>query len=229
MAKEFDRNMFIMLLSVMVGAIIITYFAADIIRQSEFDKERESYIDQIESVTTEKNKFENKSKNFTGFFLKSLGSLDLSREDRATANSYFDLASKIWYPQKEYQKVIDNCTKAMERYLITYENFLNTKTFFNDTKEYVYQDNYLSILDIYVDLSQSGARLAMYRYNSSRYLKQIAENLSSIGEEANVSELLEMYNESNALYGQELLLFNELKDAIESEYGKLFNPNRETP
>jgi len=229
MPRVFDKNLFIMLLSIMAGAVIVTYFAADIVRQSQFDKERESYMEQIESVTTEKNIFENKSKNFTGFFLKSLGSLDLSREYRATADYYFDVSSKIWYPSKEYQKVIDNCSLAMENYLITYDNFLDTKTFFSDTKEYVYEENYLPIINLYVRLSDSGANISMLRYNASKYLKNIAENLSMLGDGANVSELMDLYNETNALYDAALDLYNELKEEIESEYGNLFNPNRETP
>ena len=38
MVKEFDRNMFIMLLAIMIGVVIITYFAADIMKNIEMSK-----------------------------------------------------------------------------------------------------------------------------------------------------------------------------------------------
>ena len=60
MARELDRNMFIMLLSIMIAAIIITYFAADIVRRSE-----------IEKLTTEIETIEERNINFTDRFLKS--------------------------------------------------------------------------------------------------------------------------------------------------------------
>ena len=228
LARLFDRNMFIMLLAVMLGAIIITFFLADIIRQSEFDVERKSYIQEIEDVTTEKNIFENQSRNFTDNFFKSLSSLDLSREYRAEANSYFDFAASIWFPQKDYIKTIENCTSAMESYIFAYDNFLNTASFFNTTKNYSSEIKYSSIIDLYIGLSKSGASISMIRYNASKYLRSIAENLSLYGEGTNVSELLVLFNETNDLYDQEIGGYNDLVDEIENEFFKYFNPNRET-
>ena len=36
-ARLFDRNMFIMLSAIMVGVVIITFFVADIIKQTEVE------------------------------------------------------------------------------------------------------------------------------------------------------------------------------------------------
>ena len=223
MAREFNRNMFIMLLAIMIGAIIITYFIADIIRRSE----AEIYEERIGVVISEKNIFENQSKNFTDRFIKSLGYLDVSREDRAEGNSYFDFAANIWYPNGQYQKVIDNCTLAMESYLIGNENFLNTKNFFNDALAYSFDVKYTNIINIYLNLSQSGANICLLRYNASLYLRNIAENLSLFGNETNVSVLLDLFNETNELYMVELGIYYELIEEIEDEYGKYFNPIRE--
>ena len=225
LARIFDRNMFIMLLSIMIGAIIITYFVADIARRSEI----ESYQEQIEDITTEKNVFENKSKNFTDHIFKSLGSLDFSREYRSSADSYYDVAALIWYPNGEYEKVIVNCTSAMEDYLLGYENFLNTKGFFNDTIKYSTDVKYTSIINIYKKLSHSGANICLLGYNASKLLISLAENLSLHGNDTNVSELLELYNESLLLLEQEFGFYMGLLDELEEEYAKFFNPVRETP
>lgn len=227
MAREFNRNLFIMLLSIMVGAILITFFAADIVKQSQFDIERKQYAQEISDVTTEKNIFENRSRNFTDHFFKSLGSLDLSREDRSQANSYFDFAASIWYPAREYQKVIDNCTLAMQSYLDAYDNFLDTKTFFNDTKAYTDEAKYITILDIYIGLSDAGANISLLRYDSCKYLIYIAENLSLYAD-ANITDLENLFNETEALYFEALGLYNDLIDEIEYEYSRFFNPDRET-
>ena len=47
MVKIFDRNIFIMLLSIMVGVIIITYFFADIKARSE---EEDKYTTEIGNI-----------------------------------------------------------------------------------------------------------------------------------------------------------------------------------
>ena len=67
MAREFNRNMFIMLFAVMIGVILITYFVADIARRSEI----EALTGEIETITTEKETFEARSINFTDYFMKS--------------------------------------------------------------------------------------------------------------------------------------------------------------
>jgi hypothetical protein len=214
-----------MLLSVMIGAIIITYFIADIARRSEI----ESYQEEIVTITAEKNIFENQSKNFTDHIFKSLGSLDFSREYRSVADSYYDVAALIWYPNAEYEKVIINCTFAMENYLFGYQNFLNTKGFFNDTIQYSTDVKYTSIIYIYKDLSQSGANICLLGYNASKLLRSLAENFSLYGSGANVSELLELYNETLQSLEEELEDYEDLLDDLEEEYGKFFNPIRETP
>ena len=145
-----------------------------------------------------------------------------------TANSYFDFAASIWFPQKEYIKTIENCTSAMESYIFSFDNFLNTASFFDTTKNYTSEVKYSSIIDLYIGLSESGASISMIRYNASRYLRSIAENLSMYGEGTNVSNLLVLFNETNDLYDQEIGDYNDLIDEIENEFFKYFNPNRET-
>jgi hypothetical protein len=217
--------MFIMLISIMIGVVLITFFVADIMRRSEI----EGYQEEIQTISTERQLFEQMSRNFTDHFFKSIGSLDLSREYRAEGNTYFDLAASLWYPQGEYEKVMQNCTFSMDSHMLAYQNFLNTRLFFNQTRAFTSEERYLSIINLYMDLSQSGAKMSMLRYNASSYLYSIAENMSLYGDDVNVSELLELFNMTNDEYVQELEVYNEIIEEIESEYGKFFNPVRETP
>jgi hypothetical protein len=105
---------------------------------------------------------------------------------------------------------------------------LNTKTFFDEIRDFTSEEKYLSIIDLYMDLSESGAKMSMLRYNASWYLYCIAENLSR-GDAVNLSDLLSLFNQTNEKYNQELEIYNGILDEIESEYGKFFNPYRETP
>ena len=218
MAREFDRNMFIMLLSIMIGAIIITYFAADIVRRSE-----------IESLTTEIETIEERNINFTDHFMKSSVLLDSAKDDRAFGNYHFDLAF-LWYNSALSEKnsstmelyknrTIDNCTNAMPNYLNSNNNFEEAKGSFNDTKAYTSYDKYIEILDLYVNLTGSGAKLAMLRYNASVYLKYLAENLTLINGTVtyleNVSELMDLFNETLDAYDEELEVYEEYKDVID--------------
>jgi hypothetical protein len=116
----------------------------------------------------------------------------------------------------------------MEEYINAYDNFLATAGFFNTTNQYTIEEKYISIIDLYIQLSESGAKISIIRYNASKYLRSIAENLSLYGEGTNISDLLDLFNETNELYDQENDSYNDLKDDIEDEFFKYFNPNRET-
>ena len=207
MAREFGRNMFIMLLAIMIGAIIITYFAADIINRSKIETLTTKQTEEIETI-------EEKNINFTNHFLQSTILLDTAREDKSYGDYHFDLA-RAFYAGGAYQKVIDNCTSAMENYLNSKDNFEISSDYFNDTKSYTSYDKYLEILDLYVGLTKSGARLSMLRYNASNYLKYIAENLSAGVDPVNISGLLELFNETMQQYAQELEVYNGYKEAID--------------
>ena len=63
MAREFNRNMFIMLLAIMIGAIIITFFIADIVNRSKLETLTTEYEAEITTISS-------KSENFTSYFLK---------------------------------------------------------------------------------------------------------------------------------------------------------------
>lgn len=207
MAREFGRNMFIMLLAIMIGAIIITYFVADIINRSKIETLTTKHTEEIETI-------EVRNINFTNHFIQSSVLLDTAREDRSYGDYHFDLA-RVFYAGGVYQKVIDNCTSAMENYLNSKDNFEISSGYFNETKSYTSYDKYLEILDLYVGLTKSGAKLSMLRYNASKYLKYLAENLSVGVEPVNISELLELFNETMEQYTQELVIYNGYKEAID--------------
>ena len=120
MVRLFDRNMFIMLLAIMIGAIIITYFIADIQNRSRIETLTIEHTAEIETI-------EGKNINFTNRFLKSSVLLDGAREDRAFGDYHFDLAF-LWYNSALLEKnngtmelyktrCIENCTSAMPKYL----------------------------------------------------------------------------------------------------------------
>ena len=222
MVREFDRNMFIMMLAIMIGAIIVTYFVADIVYRSNIETLTTQHTADIETL-------EERNINFTNHFMKSSVLLDSARDDQAFGNYHFDLAF-LWYSSALSEKnsstmelyknrTIDNCTNALPNYLNSYQNFENAKSFFNDTKSYTTYEKYLEVLDIYVGLTGSGARLAMLRYNATKYLKQLAENLTmengTVTYLENVIELLVLFNETTGSYGEELALFEEYRDAID--------------
>jgi hypothetical protein len=206
----------------MIGAIIITYFVADIVYQSNIRTLKEAHTIEIETI-------EERNINFTDHFVKSSVVLDSAREDRASGNYHFDLAF-LWYNSALSEKnssimelyknrAIDNCTNAMPNYLNSNNNFEEAKDFFNDTKAYTSYDKYIEILDLYVNLTGSGAKLAMLRYNASVYLKYLAENLTLINGTVtyleNVSELMDLFNETLDAYDEELEVYEEYKDAID--------------
>lgn len=224
MPREFDRNLFIMLISVMVGVVIITFFAADLMaRTSTEDRLTTKY-------TAEKNELEAKNTNFTTRLLSSLSYLDKARELRSQGNYNFDLAY-IWYTsalnedenetfQTYKNSTIENCLLAVENYSLGYDNFGVAKSMFVNTQNY--SGKFSNLVGLYVNLSESAAKLCMLRNNASNYLIKLAENLTYTNGSAmfitNMSNITGLLNGTFAQYMSMLMVYNELEDLIEKEY-----------
>ena len=211
-----------MLLSIMIGAVIITYFVGDVVYQSSIRSLTTQHTIELETIAE-------MNINFTDHFLKSSALLDSAREDRATGNYYFDLAF-LWYQSALSEKnssimevyknrTIDNCTSAIPQYQYSHENFKIAKSYFNATKNYTTYVKYWEILDLYIGLTQSGSNLAMLRYNASGYLRLLAENLTFVNGSAgymdNMSELMDLFNDTMEMYGEELEIYEGYEEEID--------------
>ena len=234
MARLFDRNMFIMLFAIMIGFITVTYFIADIVNQSKIDNLTTAHVIEMEAI-------EEMNINFTNSFLESSVLLDTAREYRAFGNYHFDLASLFFTSalsesnisiMKSYKNItIDNCTEAMPKYNISNLNFKTASSFFNNTKKYTEYSGYIKLLDLYIDLTESGARLTMLRYNASKYLKQLAENITVTNGYVsldNVSGLMDLFNETMGMYGGELYIYDGYEEEIDEYDIEGFDPNRDS-
>ena len=226
MAREFNKNMFIMLLAIMIGAVVITYFVADIINLSKIDVIKEEHDFEIKGI-------ESRNENFTSRFIKSTVLLDNAREDRAFGNYHFDLAF-LWYQSAlsetnitlfdSYKsRGIDNCTNAMPKYDYSHKNFNEAKEYFIVTKSNTTNPKYIEIIDLYISLTKSGSKLTMLRYNASKYLKYLIENLTLelindtlvVGYMGNMTDILFLFNQSVEGYQDELDIYEEYQDDID--------------
>ena len=233
MVRIFDRNMFIMTLAIMAGFVVITYFIADIAHQSQIQELNSAFTSEIENI-------EQNNIYFTSSFLESSVILDSAREDRAYGNYHFDLA-ELFYTSalsednetrmNTYKtNCLVNCTEALPEYYNANQNFLLAANYFENTKQYTNFSNYITLLSLYVNLTESGARLVLLRYNATIYLSQIAEKIVFEEEGVvldNATELLDLLNETMMAYGGEMGTFNKIQDEID-EYGiEGFSPIRE--
>lgn len=233
MARLFDRNMFIMLLSIMIGAIIITYFVADIASRTIWEEKEKGYKVEIKDI-------KGKSENFTSLFLKSNVLLDQAREDRAFGNYHFDLGF-IWYKSALSEinsslmdlyklRGIENCTYAMPYFISSNEEFIEAKKYFNLTKDFTDVEKYKTMLDLYVNLTISGSKLTILRYNASQYLIYLIENLTFNFETndvvylENMTEILGLFEMVIMEYNSEAGNYEEIQDEID-EY-EFFDENR---
>jgi hypothetical protein len=207
MAREFTKNMFIMLVAIMIGVFVITYFAADIINRSKIETLTTEHVTEIKDINS-------MNENFTNYFLQGSVKMDSAREIREVGNYYFDLAARIWYPQGEYQKVIGNCTDAMSQYLISNLKFAESKPYFIAAKTFTENPSYKGALDYYVAFANSGENITLLRYETAKYLLYAAENLS-LGNVENATFLLENFSILDSLYGEMLQEYNGYKDLID--------------
>jgi hypothetical protein len=211
--------MFIMMVAIMVGIIIITFFIADIVNQSRIETLTEEHVLEIYEIYSV-------NENFTNHFFQGSVTIDSARETRETGNYYFDFAL-FWYStaladmsNTSINKCIENCWNAMDEYNYSYEKFGSSKPYFEEAKTYT--DRYHIILDYYCEFAQAGQNITNLRYNASNYLRQIAENLT-LG--SNVSILMDLFNETIGLYGDVLEYYDENKDKIDNYW--FFSPYRE--
>ncbi len=223
MPREFNRNMFIMLVSVMIGIIIVTFFVADIMKNIEWEEKEQQHQTQMDTL-------ESKNTNFTTRLLSSLSHLDKARELRASGNYHFDLAY-VWYTsainEDENQtfntyknSTIENCYLAIENYSIGYDNFGVAKNMFSNTLNF--SDTFSNLVELYVNITNSAARLCLLRNNASMYIIYLAENLTFRDGGAefmnNMSNITDLLNNTLIKYLNELKNYNELEDLIEKEY-----------
>ncbi|UCD13302.1 MAG: hypothetical protein JSW60_07015 [Thermoplasmatales archaeon] len=208
----------------MVGAIIITYFAGDIVNKSKIETLTTEHIVEIQDVHS-------KNENFTENFLQGSIVMDSAREVREVANLNFDFALfwfnsalvnvSVWFnnewvngTENLTERCIKNCTYAMTKYLTSHDKFGESKPFFVDAKNFTERERYLEVLGYYVDFSQAGQTITLLRYNASKFIKQAAENLS-LGVLENVTFLVENFTMMEGLYQMALGGYQDMKEQID--------------
>ena len=224
MARIFDKNMFIMLLSVMIGVIIITYFIADIMKNSELEKQAEEFEVEIEDIQT-------RNINLLSNILSSIGDLIRSNTYRTEGNYHFDLAS-IWYStvlsetnlteMESYKSLIYSaCDDAAYNYNLSSLNYEVANLKFQSVLTQSTEE-FKDLISLYINLTAKGSELAELRVDSSKYLKYLTENVTiknnSVTFLTNVTEIQELFNYSEMLIGQLEMQYGEMEEEIEKEY-----------
>jgi hypothetical protein len=196
---------------------------ADVIRRSQIETLTVEHTTEIQTITT-------KNENFTDNFLQGSIKLDSAREIRELGNYYFDFAL-FWYTnavknttENFIYRCIQNCTNASENYMKSYQRFGDSKPYFIEAKNFTNHSKYIDVLGYYITFVQSGQYITLLRYNASNYLRQAAENLS-IGNTANITMLLALFNQTETLYSSGAQLYQDQKDQIDGYV--FFNEIRE--
>jgi len=112
----------------------------------------------------------------------------------------------------------------MVKYLTSHERFDESKPYFEEAKTFTDKEKYIEVLGYYTKFAQAGKNITMLRYNASKYLMMAVENLS-LGNMENVSFLMELFNETEELYQEELEEYEEYQDQIDGYL--FFNEIRE--
>jgi hypothetical protein len=225
MAREFTRNMFIMLVSIMAGVIIITYFIGDVINQSTIDTMNLQHNTEISGINS-------RNENFTNYYLQGAVKMDSAREVREVANYFFDFALYWFNTALANQSsnltilCIDNCTNAMEKYLTAHQNFGKSQPYFIDARNYTNNSRYLEVLGYYISFADAGQNITMLRYNASYYLRCAAENLS-FGNMELVDLLMENFTMVEQAYQEAVQKYQDYRYQIDGYI--FFSTIREIP
>ena len=234
MKKRFDKNLFIIMFSLMVGFVIITFFIADVVHQTQIQQLNSEHTSEIETI-------EENNIYFTTSFLESSVLLDSAREDRAFGNYHFDLAHLFYTTalsqknetimQENKDNCISNCTFALPKYQFASMNFQLASSFFEATKNYTKYDSYMNLLTLYVNLSNSGYKLTILRYNATQYLRILAESMEYhdtgvIQTIDNLTEIMDLFTQSMGDYEEALQEYEDILDEIDEYDIEGFSPIR---
>lgn len=216
MAREFTKNLFVMLVAIMIGVFIITYFVADIINRSKIETIQTENTVKIEDINS-------RNENFTNHFLQGSITMVSAREIREVGNYHFDFAL-FWYntalvntTKNFILHCTENCTDAMMSYLASYQKFGESRPYFVEAKNYTNKDKYKDALNQYINFTRAGQTITLLRYNASKFLRQAVENLS-IGNMKNVTMLMENFNLTETNYTGQLQIYESQKDVIDNSY-----------
>ncbi len=233
MLRSDNKNTYIIITIIIIGTLFTTYFITDIIHKSEINNLNNIYSNEIKEI-------KGNNINFSNIFIESLILYDSSSKDRLLGSYHFDLAFFFYNETlKQNTKLnldsykntsLDNCEKAQSLFYVSYLNYKSSKTLFNNSKKYAINNNFIKLIDLYIDLTESGSKLTLFQYNSSRYLKQIIENITFIdglANQGNVTIILQLLYENMTNYYNELEIYEQLEDEIEMFDIFEFNPKRE--
>jgi len=197
----------------MIGVGIITYFVADIMNRTKIETLTTQHVVEIEDINS-------RNENFTNYYLQGSITMDSAREIREIGNYYFDFGL-FWFnnalrilTNSSINQCIENCTLAMASYLQSNEKFGDSRPFFEQARTFTNNSRYLEVLGYYVGFSQAGKNITQLRYTASKYLKEAAENLSA-GDMGNFSMLLENFNLTEDMYGEQVGGYNDYRDQID--------------
>jgi len=227
------KNIIIIIITFVITFSLITYFVSYKIHNSEIENLNELHLNEISTI-------EEKNNNFNNVFLESLILEDSATRDRLLGNYYFDLALFLYnetlnqidqIKMNEYQNMTNsNCDIAIKTFFTSSQNYKSSSIFFNNSKKYTDNINYIKLIDIFINLTNSGEKLSMFRYNASILLKQLTENITYIdgfANQGNVTIILNLFYQNISNYNLELETYETLLDDIE-EYDILgFNIHRE--
>ena len=224
MARLFDRNMFIMLLAIMVGVVVITFFIADIVNRSAIDDIRKEHEVEIDDINV-------KNEQFTSHFIDSTVGLDFARDHLANGDYHYDLAFLWYYSSLNEKNVtnlelykergIDNCSEALPDYLNSLGSFETAEDLFKETRNYTSYYRYLEILDLYINLTKSGANLTILKYNAIGKLNILIDNIifdeqtGNITYKEDVSDILDSLAEDLELIKEEERKYDNCQSEID--------------
>ena len=224
MARIFDKNMFVMLLSIMVGVVVITFFVADIMKNTALEKQAEEYEVEIEDIQT-------RNINLLSNILSSIGDLIRSNNYRTEGNYHFDLAT-IWYStvlsetnltEMEYYKslIYSACDDASFNYNLSKVNYEVAHLKFQSVLSQSTEE-FEELLTLYVNLTAKGSELAELRIDASKYLRYLTENITIINNtvafENNMTDIQDLLNSTLNDIEELEMQYAEIEEEIEKEY-----------
>ncbi|HEC94716.1 MAG TPA: hypothetical protein ENI45_01970 [Thermoplasmatales archaeon] len=207
--KEFDVNLFVLFLALMIVAVTMTYIIGDYTNKAKIRTLTIRYEYEISNITT-------RTEKFFDNYSKALTYIDVARSDLKNALYHFDLA-QYQLNEGDYRNISSSCDAALYYYNSSNHVFTKSLAFIVNSQSHTPQA-YEELLTYYLNYTSAGINLTIAGKKMVSALSSAAEYYSQ-GKTTKGDDSLALLNTLKEEYDDYQSLFEQSLLAIKDFYG----------
>jgi len=182
-------------------------------KDSEIRSLQESNAQKDNEISSLQRQVEN-GQTFMKLYLKAMDHYTDEETNFAVGEDYYDWGS-YYYDYADYEAAAEYWTYAMDYYFYADSEYGDAKALLETAESYAPNETYRNLAAKYVQLIESGAKIAIYIYEASEYYAS-ASTYYSQGRWDEGNSQLAIGSVRIASHDDEVLIYNDLLSEIDS-------------